>query len=720
RLPAFSNGAAYADLDNDGDLDYVINNINDEALVYKNHSRDLHEEQSFLSVKFSGDSLNKNGLGAIIELRYNGKQQVYENTPYRGYLSSVTPVAHFGLDTIQSIDSVIIKWLGGRMQLIQEVKPNQVLTVDVRNARSGFPLDYQSATVPLFSDVTTALKGDLVNKERDFIDFNIQKLLPHKLSEYGPALAVGDIDGNGLDDIVSGGASKFDALIFLQQKDGTFINKRLLNGVDSIPGKVSEDMGVLLFDADNDRDLDIYLASGGYEFERNTGAYSDRLYINDGTGSFVQDSSALPLNNTSKSCVRAADFDKDGDLDLFLGGRVDPWNYPKPVSSFIYRNDSKGGIVKFTNITAAVAPALQDLGMACDAVWTDFDNDGWTDLVITGEWMPVKFLKNTGGKFADITESTGAGNKIGWWNSILPGDFDNDGDIDYIAGNLGLNSFYRASEKFPVRMYAKDFNTDGNFDAFTSLYLPLSQEDKTLMEFPASLREDAVKQIIGMRSKFQNYRTYAVATFDKLFSKEELEGAMKLEANYFSHSFLKNLGNGKFEFVPLPAAAQYSCINGIVSEDFDGDGNLDLAISGNDYGTEVATGRYDACNGLYLKGNGKGSFSRLPIAGSGIYIPGNGKALVTLRNGSGNCLVAGSQNRGPYKFFKLKKAVRSLALHPLDVSALIRYKNGTVQKREFNYGSSFLSQSGRFLLANENISSIEVTDSQGKKRIESL
>ncbi len=714
--PSFSNGAAYADLDNDGDLDLIVNNIDDEAHVYRNMSRERDpDNHHFLQIKFTGDSLNKNGLGAWAELHYDkGKQQIYENTPYRGYLSTIQDIAHFGLGKISVVDSVMIKWPNGKMQLLRDVKANQVLQVNIKNAGLDYSFETERlAANSLFKDITDSVGIHFQQQERDYIDFNIQKLLPHKFSEYGPSIAVGDIDGNGLDDMVMGGSAFHSAELFLQQPGGSFIQKTLLpEGVSK--NKLADDLQVLLFDADGDGDLDLYIAAGGYENEHNDPAYQDQLYINDGKGNFKLDSSALPKNFTSKFCVRAADFNHDGKLDLFISGRVDPGNYPKPVSSFIYRNDSKDGRIKFTDVTTSVAKDLVNIGMVCDAVWTDFDNDGWPDLVLAGEWMPVTFLRNDHGIFKNTTANTGISKQIGWWNSIAAGDFDNDGRMDYVVGNLGRNSFYRASDEYPVRVYAKDFDKNGIFDMIPSLYLP--DVNGQMKEFPAQGRDDLLKQINAMRKKFPTYKSYALAEMNQVLTEEERKDALILSANNLQTCLFHNEGNGKFTVIPLPAQAQFSVINGMVAEDFDGDGNLDLVMNSNDYGTEPNVGRYDALNGLYLRGDGKGNFTPWPILQSGIFIPGNGKALVKLQSASGKCLLAAGQNRGPLKIFELKKDTKTIRLEPSDVSAIIKFKNGNTRKQEIYYGSSFLSESGRFLNLDKNVIGVEITDKSGNTR----
>jgi hypothetical protein len=715
--PTFANGAVYVDLDNDGDMDVVVNNINDEASVYQNTIMNSSKNPPhFLSVKLYGNSKNVNGLGTFIELHYKGKKQVYEQTPYRGYLSTMQIEPHFGLGDVSLIDSLIVKWPNGKAQILKNVKANQMVAAREKDANIPYSLETTKLdTEATFKDVTNFLNVRFTQLYKDFNDFAVQGLLPHKFSEYGPALAVGDVDGNGLDDILVGGAFGFSAQIFLQQPDGNFIQRDLLREND-ISSKEREDEGLLLFDADGDGDLDLYVASGGFQAKSMTAAYQDRLYVNDGKGKFTEDSSALPPNFTSKFCVKASDYDRDGDLDLFVSGRVDVGNYPKPVSSFIFRNDSKAGHVRFTDVTSVTAPALQNIGMVSDALFTDFNNDGWPDLVLVGEWMPVTFLENQNGVFKNVTISSGINNHIGWWSSIAAGDFDNDGDMDYIAGNLGRNSFFQASDKYPVKILAKDFDNNGSLDAIMSLFLPTSASDTTRREFPAESRDDIFRQLPALRKRYPNYKSFANSTIDSIFPLQDREGAIELKANYFSSAVIKNEGKSRFTINALPKEAQISVLNGMVVNDFDEDGNLDVLVNGNDFGTEPILGRYDALNGILLRGDGKGNFIPLSILQSGVFIGGNGKALVQFRNKSNKLLIAASQNKGPLKIFELNKDIKMIPLNPMDESVTIYFKDGRKQKREVGYGSSFLSQSGRFITVGDNVKSVQIINNKGQKR----
>lgn len=650
---SFSNGAAYADLDNDGDLDLVIHNINDIAFVYKNNANEHKKDSAnFLTVTLKGDSLNKQGVGTWVELHYGNQQQVMEYTPYRGFLSSMPAQLHFGLGTVSTVDSVVVIWPNNHKQTITKIKAGQTLQLQQKNADVVF--DWHKAQVKpnaLFKDVTDNVGLHYLHKETDFIDFNIQKLIPHKLSENTPALAAGDMNNDGLEDIVVGGSSGNPPVLFFQERSGRFVSKPLF------PSQTKsnwEAVSVVLFDADDDHDLDMYIACGSNEAAAGTDTYQDKLMINDGKGNFSLAKTALPENHTSKACVKAIDFDKDGDMDLFIAGRCYPWNYPKPVSSFLLRNDSKDGVAKFTDVTASNANMLTNIGMVCDAVCTDYDKDGWQDLLLAGEWMSLKILKNDHGTFKDITATSGISDQSGWWNSIVSGDFDNDGDEDYIAGNLGENSFYKANKEYPVSIYSNDFYKQGTTQCLVTLYLKDSADGK-LKEFTAQNRDDVIEQLPFIKKRFLTYASFAKASFDKLFTPEELKTFAHYSANNFTSSYVRNDGNGKFTLQPLPQVAQFSALDAMITGDFNNDGNLDVCINTNDYGTDPANGRYDALNGLVLKGNGNGTFTQMTIAESGIFIPGNGKGLVKLKSANGNLLVVAGQNKDVIKVFQLKK-----------------------------------------------------------------
>jgi enediyne biosynthesis protein E4 len=641
--PTFSSGAAYADLDNDGDLDYVVNNINDSASVFKNNAAAQKIKNNYLRILLKGDTGNVLGLGSFVTIKYGqNKQQVSEQTPYRGYLSTMEQYVHFGLGSDSLVNELTVTWPDGTMQTLQNVKANQVLTV-IKQKKMLQKINDTAAVKYLFTDVTNSTGINFMHSEKDYIDFNVQKLLPHKFSQYGPAMAVGDINGDGIDDFFISGSYGNSGKFFIQNKEGKFTANNLVLNAD-MNTKKTEDAGVLLFDADGDKDLDLYIASGGFENAAGSANYNDKFYVNDGKGNFKLDSLAIPASTISKSCVKAADYDKDGDLDLFVGGRVQPGKYPMAVSSYILRNDSKNSIAKFIDVTESIAPALKNIGLTCDMLWTDYDNDGWVDILLAGEWMPITFLKNEKGQFKNLKSEISNLQSAGWWNSLVAGDFDNDGDIDYVAGNVGLNSFYKASAAYPAKIYGFDFNDDGGYDAVPSVFLP--DLNGKLKEFPAFGRDDMIKQMIGFKARFTTYKKYAFAHFDEVLTSDEIKKSLQLQATNFASSFIKNNGNGKFELQPLPVAAQLSAVFGMQAADVDADGNLDIIINGNDYSTEIATGRYDAFNGLILKGDGKGNFNAMQSAQSGFYVPGDGKSLVCIKSANEKPLLLAAQNQG--------------------------------------------------------------------------
>ncbi|MBE7178403.1 MAG: VCBS repeat-containing protein, partial [Mucilaginibacter polytrichastri] len=541
----------------------------------------------------------------------------------------------------------------------------------------------------------------------DYIDFNYERLLPHKFSEYSPALAFGDLNNDGLDDLVIGSDAEEPAKIYLQNKLGKFT----ASAFPPMNRRKPDNRGILLFDADGDGDLDIYWLSGGNRFAPDSDNYQDRLFINDGRANFHEDISALPPNKASKGVVRAADFDHDGDLDLFIGGRIVPGSYPDSPGSFLYRNDSKNGVVKFTDVTTQYAPGLKNSGLVCDAMWTDFDNDGWCDLIIAGEWMPVTFYRNNHGHLTDHTLKSGIKNSNGWWNSITAGDFDLDGDIDYIIGNNGENSFYKASAQKPVRLYQNDFDNNGSNDFILTTYL--KGKDGREHEYVSQSRDELVEQLPALKKKFLTYKAFGEADFTRFFSEDELRSGRVLKAETLSSCYLENDGHGRFVLHALPAEAQFAPLNGMVVTDLNDDGNPDVAIAGNDYGNEITNGRYDAMNGLVMLGNGNGGFSVEKTARSGFLLDGNAKAL-TAGIGSGNTLLlAGSQHNGPLKIFTQKKH-GFLRAQNHEQSAVITYRDGRKFRQEFYHGASFLSQSSRFISVSKNTKAIRFTHMNGK------
>lgn len=650
-LPSFSTGAAIADFDNDGDLDVVVNNINEEAFLYENKTNDEKEAvPNWIQLKLDGSAQNRGGFGSWVKIFYKGQQQVFEVNPVRGYLSTNENIVSFGLGKVTKLDSLIVIWPDNKLQKLENVAVSRVITIKYADANDDFSWRQKSAiTDPIFKDVGDSLKLVYLHQQRDFNDFNIQRLLPHKFSQNGPPMAVGDINGDGLEDLVIGGGNGKGPIAFLQLSTGKF-KKTALPGTKKFS---SFDAAIKLFDADGDGDLDLYVAVGGYEDMPGTEAYQDRLYKNDGKGNFKLDTLALPINHSSKACITAVDFDKDGDIDLFIGSRVEPWQYPKPVSGILLRNDSKNGTIKFTDVTGLLAPGLHNIGLICDAVFSDYNNDGWPDLVLAGEWMPVTFFRNEKGKFVNETATSGIVDKKGWWNNIAACDLNGNGTIDFIVGNAGENSFFTNNLNGPVKNYFNDFDKNGTYESITTKMI--KDKDGNYKEYPAASRDEVLDQLPFLKKRFLLYKDFGTASMKDLFTQKEMEGAMIFSANFFATSILKNKGNGKFEIFPLPPLAQLSAVHGIIADDLDGDGKSDILICGNDYGAEVFNGRVDASNGLFLKGDGKGNFIPFSMQQSGIYIPGNAKAIVQLKQKNGNKLLIASQNNGPLKVYSINK-----------------------------------------------------------------
>jgi len=639
KIPSFSNGAAYADFDNDGDLDIVANNIDDEAFLFRNKTNDEKAAPlaNYLRVKLQGQSPNLQGFGAKVTAYYGGTKQYFDYSVFRGYKSSVEPFLHFGLGKNTQLDSLDVHWLSGRRQLLKNVKANQLVVVS-EQAATLQKAPSPPASKPYLTDVTAQMGLDYRHLEDDFADFKYTSLLPHKHSQNGPAIAVGDINGDHLDDFVVGGSAHRSAVVFVQRATGGFAKSFF--EADTTKAKTPEDMGLLLFDADNDGDNDLYAVSGSSEFGTNVQHYQDRLYLNNGKGHFELITGALPKIEASGSCVVATDLDHDGDLDLFVGGRVTPFGYPKAPRSYLLRNDTNGRkLPKFTDITPA---SLQHLGMITAALWTDYDHDGWADLALVGEFMNPTFFKNVNGKLCTpLDHSTTQNSKlVGWYNSISGGDFDNDGDTDYILGNQGLNAHLTASEKEPLCVYAKDYDQSGTFDPILCRYV----QGK---EVVSGYREALTDQLVMMRKKLTSYEAFGKATFSDLFTPEMLKGALVLRATQMASLYLQNNGKGRFEAKPLPLEAQFAPIFGTLPIDLNNDGYLDLVAVGNSYATETNVGQYDAHVGLCLLGNGRGGFRSPSLAESGLLVRGDAKALTQIKLKDGSSLLITTQNKGP-------------------------------------------------------------------------
>ena len=625
----FSNGVVYSDLDNDGDLDLVVNNLEDFASIYRNNNTN----SNFIGFKLEGED-NQLPVGARIHLKASGKYQMQELNLSRGYLSSVSPRVHFGLGTTTELEEVIIEWPDGRKS---ELKDNQI------NTYNNVVYNKNTSTAPTKKEVkpktkqfeTVVQKDAFIHKENPYDDFKDEVLLPHKNSTLGPALAVGDLNNDGKEDYVIGGAIAQATSLYIQQANGTF------EKVD-VPifekDKFYEDLGIQIFDADNDGDQDIYLASGGNEFKSDSQGYEDRFYENKGNLVFERNRSAIPDTRISGLEVSVSDFDHDGDLDLFVGGRLSPKKYPYPSNSRILENQSTSGNIRFVDVTQEKNPMLTNIGLVTTSKWVDIDGDSWEDLVVAGEWMSIRFFKNNEGKsFKEVTKEIYLPDHRGWWYDIEKGDFDNDGDMDLIVGNLGLNYKYQASAEKPFRVYLNDFDKNATYDIVLSY-----KSDDT--EYPVRGRQCSSEQMPAIKEKFKNYNSFASASLEEIYSDKMLEESLKYEISSFSSVYLQN-NDGKFTAKPLPYQAQFSNINAMVVKDVDLDGNLDVVLGGNLYNAEVETPRNDASYGLWLKGDGSNGFSAQEPRKTGLVIRGDVRNIKPIKVGDQTHLLVAKNNQ---------------------------------------------------------------------------
>jgi hypothetical protein len=509
-----------------------------------------------------------------------------------------------------------------------------------------------------------------------------------------------------------GGSRNFKETWFLQQADQQFIQKEI--AYKKSEELEEEDAGILLFDADNDGDLDLYIARGCAQYPEGHEYYRDVLLINDGKGNYTEASSALPDIRINSSTVRAADFDRDGDLDLFVGSRVKPMAYPTAERSYILRNESSAGQLKFVDATAEISEALMAPGMICDALWTDFNGDSWPDLILAGEWMPLRFFENKAGKLNEIA-NTGIQDKLGWWNSLAAADLDNDGDIDYVAGNFGRNINFQGTMDQPVRLYAKDLDNNGMIDPLISYYLRDSLGVKR--EYLYHPWQDVVKQFVGIRKRFNSFGEFGEATLPEMFPDGQLDDAQVMTFNYMETSWIENLGNGRFKMHALPSAAQMAPVYGILPKDLDGDGLLDLLLVGNDFGMEVQQGPADAFMGLAIKNNGGGNFTQMPLDKSHFFVPGDAKSLASLNLGDEKSLIIASQNNDRLRAFERtnEPKLQHVRLNNNEVKCRVYFDGQQFRTEEFYWGNTFQSQSSRYISLSEKVKKVSFFDVNGNE-----
>jgi hypothetical protein len=618
----------------DGDLDLVTNNLNEPSVLYENRANDLLGNH-YIKVRLTGSRQNSFAVGSKVEVHSGGIRQVQNLYPARGYMSSSDPVLNFGIGQEESVDAVKVTWPDGNVTRIE--KPGIDRILEVSYDPSGF-------TDMIDTEVNEGLfmrwdrEAGITHRHREvpYNDFEAEPLLPHKLSQNGPFIAVGDANGDDLEDFFIGGSAGQEGVLFIQDEKGEFAPK---NSQVWKEDREYEDQQPLLFDADGDGDNDLYVVSGSNEF-REERMYQDRLYLNDGKGNFSRAVDALPAITASGQDVAATDFDLDGDLDLVVGGRVVPGRYPSPPRSYLLENEEG----KFTDVTDERAPGLSNIGMVTALEFSDLDNDGDPDLVIAGEWMPLTVMKNTDGKFIPDTAVMKLASSTGWWLSLAKGDLDNDGDVDLVAGNIGLNNPFQPCPENPLQIYYSDFDNNGTGDIILSkIYEGI--------EYPVRSREYLLIQLPYIEKKYPDFESYGKASLEEILPEGSMDAALHYRAEQFAHCLLLNDGQGRFDLAPLPNQAQVSPLNGILLLDINADQQTDIVAAGNLFGTEPTTIRYDAGSGICLTGDGKGNFQSLSVQESGFYCPGDVKDLELIRLAGGSHGILVTNNNGDLQLF---------------------------------------------------------------------
>jgi hypothetical protein len=638
---SYSNGSAYADLDNDGDMDLIVNNINEPAYIYNNNA-EIQSDNHFLMVALKGNGMNTRGTGARVTVYCNGQLQVAEQFSTRGFMSASSDVLHFGLGSATVVDSVLVRWPDLTVQLIKDVPADKVITLEMKNAAKPVKGNVKdNEDKKLFSQ--TLLQGiEYRHQEDPYVEFTREHLIPHSLLTEGPALAVGDLNGDKMEDLFVGGAKGQTSSIFFQQNDGTF--KPFVAPV-FIKDLYSENVDAAAFDADGDGDLDLYIVHGGSEVMVGNPLLEDRLLINNGKGEFNEcEKGSLPFTANNGSCARPCDFDGDGDMDLFVGSRSIPGIYGLPPNQLLLENDGQG---HFKDVTDYRMKRMKKIGMVTDACWMDFDQDGDKDLILVGEWMKVCIFRNDKGNFTDVTDKAGLGETSGWWNCVRAADIDGDGDLDLIGGNLGLNSILKASVKEPVEMYLNDFDKNGSLDQVICSY-------QDGISYPVASLDELISQMPFLEKKFTSYSDFGGKTTKDIFGKKALNQSVLKSAVLFESCLFLNNGNGTFKIKKLPVITQVSPVRDILVRDFDLDGKMDLVLVGNEYSIRPSMGRYDASYGWCLLGDTSQGYKPLMPVISGLIIKGDARRIIPIDVSGKHYLVA-SVNDGNLQIFELLK-----------------------------------------------------------------